>query len=91
MTTDTGSVEAVFFIGYCLCLLIIFAVHFFIVYWVYNDARKRGNPNAVLWSVLTFFSNPLGLILYLILGRDQGTAGGAPPAGPANPSAPTRY
>jgi hypothetical protein len=90
MTTSDGG-DAFGIILYCLCMLVMFAVHFFIIYWVYNDARKRGNPNAVLWAVVTFLSNPLGLILYLILGRNQGAAGGAPPAGPADPGATTRY
>jgi hypothetical protein len=67
----------------CICGLIWLAVEIGIAYWVYNDAKKRGNPNAILWAVLTFFFTLLGLILYFLIGRNQGTsAGGTPPSTP---------
>ena len=59
----------------CICGLLGLAIAVGAAYWVYNDAKKRGNPNAVLWAVLTFFFTLIGLILYFVIGRNQGTTG----------------
>ena len=70
--------------------MISFAIAAAIAYWVYNDAKKRGNPNAIVWAILTFISTVIGLVLYLIIGRNQGTMmGGPPPTGPAAPGGPS--
>ncbi len=39
--------------------------------WVARDAKARGMDNAVLWMLVVFFLNLLGLIVYL-LSRPQG-------------------
>ncbi|MFC7020831.1 MULTISPECIES: hypothetical protein [Haloarcula] len=46
-------------------------------YWVYSDASKRGNDNAVIWAIATGFGFFLGLlpgllviILYVAIGRN---------------------
>lgn len=51
-------------------LLVI--VPFVLTYWVYTDAEKRNNDNAVLWAlavglftILTFFGGILVLIVYI--------------------------
>ena len=51
-------------------LLVI--VPFVLTYWVYTDAEKRNNDNAVLWAlavglftILTFFGGILLLIVYI--------------------------
>lgn len=85
------AIGGVIFLFTCLCVLVVLGLHLFIVYWVYKDANKRGNPNAAIWALLTLFSDPLGLILYLLLGRNQGMAGGGPPTGPADPGNTVRY
>ena len=57
------------------------------------SAKKRGNPNAIIWGIVTFFFTLIGLILYLLIGRNQGTTMGGPPptgpTGPANPGGPS--
>lgn len=50
-----------------------------IAWWIYRDANQRGNPQAVLWAVLGFFFNIIGLIIYLIA-RPPGPGG--PPTSP---------
>ncbi len=78
---DSGAAGGLLIFGFtCLCVLVILGVHVAITYWIYNDAKKRGNPNAVIWAVLNLVSDPLGLILYLIIGRNQMTPLGGPPA-----------
>jgi hypothetical protein len=43
----------------------------FITIWVYKDAEKR-NMNGVLWALLVFIGNIIGLIIYLILRSENG-------------------
>jgi hypothetical protein len=89
---DSGAAGGLLIFGFtCLCVLVILGVHIAITYWIYNDAKKRGNPNAVIWAIVNLLSDPLGLILYLIIGRNQTATWGGPPAassGPPPPSAP---
>jgi hypothetical protein len=68
-------------------------LHLAISYWIYRDAQQRGNPNALIWAVLNIVSDPLGLLLYLAIGRNQTTPLGGPPSSgsgppPVNPSPP---
>ena len=86
-STDTaGSIIGLFFS--CFCWIIGLVIDIVLAWWVYNDAKKRGNPNAILWAILTFFFTLLGLLLYFVIGSNQGmgtpTMGGPPPAGPTN-------
>ena len=81
-TTDDGGLGALIGGGFsCICGLLWLAIFIGIAYWVYSDAKKRGNPNALLWAILTFFFTLLGLILYFLIGRNQGTAGPTGPTG----------
>lgn len=36
-------------------------------YWVYTDAKKRGNDNAVLWALLTALGFFIGLLPGLVV------------------------
>jgi hypothetical protein len=45
---------------------------FVVSYWVYTDAKKRGNDNAALWAIgvgvltiTTFFGGILALVVYI--------------------------
>jgi thiol:disulfide interchange protein len=68
-----GGVGLVFF-------LIPLALSAIIAWWIHRDATRSGNPNAVLWAVLGFFLNVVGLIIYLIVRPKGGAA--APPTAP---------
>jgi len=50
-----------------LLLLIIWLV---VVFWVYRDAESRG-MNGVLWALLIFVGNFVGLIIYLIVRNEE--------------------
>ena len=41
----------------------------FVIIWVYKDAERRG-MNGVLWSLLVFIGNLIGLLIYLIVRSD---------------------
>ena len=62
------------FIFFALFMMLFgFLINFLIAYLVYNDARKKGDQNAVLWFIIVFFSTILGVILYLILSNSKKT------------------
>jgi len=43
--------------------------------WVYSDAQSNSPHSAVLWALVAFFGGIVGLLLYVILGRDTTRAG----------------
>lgn len=86
---DGAAAFAVVLVIYCLCGLIWLGIAAAIAYWVYRDAKKRNNPNAVIWAIVSFFFHVIGLLLYFVLGRNQGMT--PPPAGPTGPSTTVRY
>jgi len=49
-----------------LALLILWI---FVIAWVYRDAERRG-MNGVLWALLVFIGNLIGLLIYLIVRSD---------------------
>lgn len=42
----------------------------FVIVWVYRDAERRG-MNGVLWGLLVFLGNLVGLLIYLIVRSDS--------------------
>jgi xanthine/uracil permease len=38
---------------------------------VYVDARVNSSRSAFLWALAVLFGGPLGIVLYLLLGRDD--------------------
>ena len=49
-----------------------------VIVWVYRDAERRG-MNGILWALLVFIGNIIGLIIYLILRSDAAFAPEAEP------------
>ena len=66
ITEFTLQLIGQFFGFYLLYFLLIIAAGVMLALAVYNDARYRGNRNAVLWAVLSGFFGIAGLI-YLIV------------------------
>lgn len=44
----------------------VFIVWILVAYWVYKDAKKRGE-NAILWAILVIFGGLIAIILWFIL------------------------
>lgn len=67
-----------------LILISLLPVIFTIVIsiWMYNDARRRGDPNAVVWAILGLMFNVVGWLIYLVV------RGSAPPPAVAVQEAP---
>ena len=63
------------FFGFGILALMIaigvlwFVVAILIAVWVYRDAERRG-MNGVLWALLVFIGNLIGLLIYLIVRSD---------------------
>ncbi|MGB2762973.1 MAG: zinc ribbon domain-containing protein [Candidatus Aminicenantaceae bacterium] len=52
---------------FSLLLLIIWIM---VIIWVYRDAERRG-MNGILWALLVFIGNIIGLLIYLIVRSDS--------------------
>src|SRR5208283_4934125 len=62
-----GSCCGTFF----LLPIVFLAISVALLVWVARDAKARGMDSAVLWMLLVFFLNLIGLVIYL-LARPQG-------------------
>jgi ABC-type tungstate transport system substrate-binding protein len=54
----------------CICAIGWFVINIAILVWVYRDAQARGT-NGAIWALLVFFTGIIGLIVYLLLGRNN--------------------
>jgi len=59
-----------FLLPAALPFLLLLVIWIFIIVWVYRDAERRG-MNGILWALLVFFGNFVGLLIYLIV-RNEG-------------------
>lgn len=59
--------------------LIGLAISIGIAWWIYKDATRRGDKQAVLWAVLGFFLSLLGLIIYIVARPKTGIPPPPPP------------
>jgi hypothetical protein len=46
--------------------MLSFVIWIVIIFWVYNDAERRG-MSGILWALLVFIGNIVGLLIYLIV------------------------
>ena len=58
------------FVPPLLPILLLLIIGLIIVFWVYRDAERRG-MNGVLWALLVFVGNFVGLIIYLIVRSEE--------------------
>jgi RNA polymerase subunit RPABC4/transcription elongation factor Spt4/uncharacterized membrane protein YhaH (DUF805 family) len=57
--------------SFSLASLALFFLWIAVIVWVYRDAERRG-MNGVLWALLVFIGNLIGLLIYLIVRQDSG-------------------
>jgi hypothetical protein len=74
---EVGSIEispwgVLNFTSYSIISLALLVIWIFVIVWVYRDAERRG-MNGVLWALLVFIGNLIGLLIYLIV-RSNNTA-----------------
>ena len=54
-----------------LISLLFLIVHLAMIVWTYSDAQSRSDHPPILWALVVFFAPILGLLLYLIIGRNS--------------------
>ena len=65
-----GMTPLVLIISALLLAAVAIALAVFLGMWVYNDAKER-TDDPILWTlVVLFVPMPIGLIIYLLVGRD---------------------
>ena len=60
-----------------LVSLVLLIIWIFVIVWVYRDAESRG-MNGILWALLVFIGNIIGLLIYLIVRSDTVSTRGEP-------------
>lgn len=50
--------------------LLTFVVLIAAVVWTYSDAKQNSDQPAFLWAIVVFLAPLLGIVLYLLLGRN---------------------
>jgi heme/copper-type cytochrome/quinol oxidase subunit 4 len=51
--------------------LVFIAVYFAMTLWVYTDAQQKSTHPPFLWALVVFLAALPGLLLYLLVGRNQ--------------------
>jgi hypothetical protein len=51
--------------------LLALLVQLALVVWTYMDAKTNSSHPAFLWAIVIFLAPLLGIVLYVLLGRDQ--------------------
>jgi len=57
---------------------VLLIIWIFVIVWVYRDAERRG-MNGILWGLLVFIGNIIGLLIYLIVRSDNLPSTSEPP------------
>lgn len=57
------------YIPFSFITFALLVIWIFVIVWVYRDAERRG-MNGVLWALLVFIGNIIGLLIYLIVRSD---------------------
>ena len=56
--------------GVVVFWLLMLLVGLALVVWTYRDAQERSTHPPFLWAIVVFLAPLLGIVLYLLLGRD---------------------
>ncbi|MCJ7580576.1 MAG: zinc ribbon domain-containing protein [Candidatus Aminicenantes bacterium] len=66
------------FIPTTIISFVLLIIWIFVIVWVYRDAERRG-MNGILWGLLVFIGNIIGLLIYLIVRSDNQPSQSDPP------------
>ena len=69
--------------------LLFFFLWIVVIVWVYRDAEERG-MSGVLWALLVFIGNLIGLLIFLIVRQDHPLPSSGKPAAAPSPSPPPK-
>lgn len=54
-----------------LFALVMFAIQIGLILWTYSDAQTNSDQPAFLWAIVVFLAPLLGIVLYVLLGRNR--------------------
>jgi len=54
-----------------LILVVIMAVFLGMMIWTYTDAKRNSEHPAFLWAIVVFLAPVLGIVVYLLVGRNS--------------------
>jgi glucose uptake protein GlcU len=54
-----------------LLVLLLLVIGITLVVWTYRDAQTNSSHPEFLWALVVFLAPLLGIVLYLIMGRDE--------------------
>ncbi|WP_226480918.1 PLDc N-terminal domain-containing protein [Natrinema amylolyticum] len=57
--------------GVLLIGLLLVVIQIAALVWVYTDAQSNSPHSAALWTLVVFFGGLLGLLLYILIGRED--------------------
>lgn len=52
-----------------LVSLVLLIIHIGLILWTFSDAKTNSSQPAFLWAIVVFLAPLLGIVLYLLLGR----------------------
>ena len=58
------------FVGPDLSIPFLWVIFLLVAVWTYFDAEKNSSHPSILWALVVFIAPLLGIILYLIFGRN---------------------
>ncbi|MCL2372097.1 MAG: PLDc N-terminal domain-containing protein [Defluviitaleaceae bacterium] len=61
----------IFIISTILFSILALAFTLTVTVWTYEDAKLKSNHTPMIWVVIVLFTSPIGIILYLIIGRHK--------------------
>ena len=68
---DVGAFYWMAGIGAFLCVGIWFVLWLIVAFWAYKDAKKKCNSSPGLWFVVVFLLGLIGIIIYVIVVKDE--------------------
>ncbi len=83
-TYTSNSIGFLFLSGvlFFVCVGIWIIIWLLVALWAYKDAKKRGVENPIIWFLLVFFLELIGLIIYIIVRPKQDQSNMPPPPPP---------
>ncbi len=58
-------------VGSVVCGIVWFIIWLLIALWAYKDAKKKCMDNPIIWFLIVWFLNIIGLIIYIVIRKDQ--------------------
>ncbi len=68
-TPDTGLLA--FGVGMMVCGIVMFIIWIFLAIWAYKDAKKKCMSSPIIWFIVVFFLGIIGLIIYIVIRKDN--------------------